>query len=326
MRSDPEPASARWFPIEFQDLLAVATAAIDEDGRLLEANAGFLRIIGVAGQPAAGFDAAQFFIQPRFSALAGAVVRSDGNVYSGLLTIGTFAGTTQTLSGHIRRLGSRLLVLVEYDVADLERLNKGVLEINQRYAEVQFALTEANFKLIQRERESRTASLTDALTGVANRRALDQSLVIEISRVARTNNKLSALMADIDHFKHVNDTYGHPIGDAVLEVFGDVLRTNTRATDVLARSGGEEFVVLMPETDLETAVGVAARICKAFAARCIEPVVGSTTASFGVAELGPGETGHALLVRVDTALYEAKCAGRNRVVADVFKTTTLATG
>jgi diguanylate cyclase (GGDEF)-like protein len=299
---------------------------MEQDGTLLEANAGFLRLIDVVGQPAAPLNAAQFFIQPRFSAFAQAVARPGGDVYRGLLTIGKVPGSTQTLSGCVRRTGSRLLLLAEHDVADLDRLNKGVLEINERYAEVQFALTESNFKLIQREQESRTASLTDPLTGVANRRSLDQSLVIEIGRVARTNNKLSALMADIDHFKRINDKYGHPIGDAVLEVFGDVLRTNTRVTDVLARSGGEEFIVLMPETDLETAVGVAARIRGAFEARRIAPVVGSTTASFGVAELGAGETGHALLKRVDKALYEAKNAGRNRVVADVFKATPIATG
>jgi diguanylate cyclase (GGDEF)-like protein len=326
MRSNPELASARWFPIEFHDLLAVATAAIDENGTLLEANAGFLRLVDAPGQTATGLNAAQFFIQPRFSALARAVARPDGEVFRGLLTIGKFPGSTQTLSGRIWRNGSRLLLLAEYDVADLERLNKSVLEINERYAGLQFALTEANFKLKQREQESRTASLVDPLTGVANRRALDQSLVTEISRVARTNKKMSALMADIDHFKSVNDTYGHPIGDAVLEEFGDVLRSNTRATDFLARFGGEEFVVLMPNTDLETAVGVAERIRKAFEARRIEPVVGSTTASFGVIELGAGETGDALLERVDKALYEAKSAGRNCVVADVFKALTFATG
>ncbi len=325
-RGNRELANARGRPVEFQDLLAVATATLDESGTLLEANAGFLRLIGAEENSAAGLYAAQFFIQPRFHALASAVARTDGTVYRGLLTIGEFPGRTQTLSGRVWRSGSRLVLLAEHDVADLERLNKSVLEINERYAEAQFSLAEANFKLQQREEESRTASLTDPLTGVANRRALDQALVAEISRVARTNRKLSAAMADIDHFKRVNDTYGHPVGDAVLEGFGDVLRTNSRPTDVLARFGGEEFVVLMPETDLETAAGVADRIRIAFETRCIEPVVGPTTASFGVAELGAAESGDGLLERVDRALYEAKSSGRNRVARSVFEAATLATG
>jgi diguanylate cyclase (GGDEF)-like protein len=111
----------------------------------------------------------------------------------------------------------------------------------------------------------------------------------------------------------VNDNYGHEVGDKVLVAFGDLLRRRTRATDIVARFGGEEFVVLMPDTDLANAFAIADRIREAFAASTIEPLPNPLTASFGVAEMAPGEQGNDLLRRADIALYDAKHSGRNRV-------------
>jgi two-component system cell cycle response regulator len=122
-------------------------------------------------------------------------------------------------------------------------------------------------------------------------------------------------MADLDHFKRVNDIYGHEAGDKVLAAFGELLRGCTRATDVVARFGGEEFVVLMPNTDLKHALATAERIRKVLASTRVEPLPDPITVSVGVAELAAAEQGDALLRRVDKALFTAKQSGRNRVIA-----------
>lgn len=158
-------------------------------------------------------------------------------------------------------------------------------------------------------------SLTDPLTNVGNRRLLDESLPKEISRAVRTGYKFCLAMADIDHFKRVNDSHGHEAGDKVLAAFGDLLRRQTRPTDIVTRFGGEEFVVMMPHTALEQALVVAERMRTELAGTLIAPLTAPVTASFGVAELLANEKGDALLHRADQALYKAKQSGRDRVVA-----------
>jgi diguanylate cyclase (GGDEF)-like protein len=302
-----------WFPPELDPLLAVAAAALDENGTLLEANAGFLNLIDKWVPQPIGTGVARFFIQPVFAILVGKNAGADGEIHRGLLTIGNFAERSRSLRGRIWRVAGRLRVLAEYDIEELERLNDTVLALNQDYASAQFALVQVNFKLQQREAQILASSLTDPLTGVGNRRRLEQALEMEIGRAERTGGALSAFIADLDHFKSVNDTFGHEAGDKVLAAFGDMLRQRTRATDIVTRFGGEEFVVLMPDTDLEKALGVAERCREAFAASHVEPLPKPATASFGVAELIAGEQGSALLRRADAALYEAKHSVRDRV-------------
>lgn len=166
----------------------------------------------------------------------------------------------------------------------------------------------------RREEEMVALSMTDPLTGVANRRLMVQALTLEVGRAERTGSKFCACMIDIDHFKHVNDVYGHETGDNVLVAFGEILRRYTRPTDVVARFGGEEFVVLLSNTTLEHGIATANRIREAFAGCRIAPMTDPVTASFGVAELASGERGEVLLHRADKALYEAKESGRNRVM------------
>jgi diguanylate cyclase (GGDEF)-like protein len=206
-----------------------------------------------------------------------------------------------------------LRLVVEHDVEELERLNDTILSLNREYAKAQLDLAQINLRLQQREAQIVAASLTDPLTGAGNRRRLEQALIAETNRADRTGAKLAAFIADLDHFKLVNDNYGHEVGDKALVAFGDLLRRRTRATDIVARLGGEEFVVLMPNTDLANAFAVADRIREAFAASPIEPLPNTLTASFGVAEMAPGEQGNELLRRADIALYDAKRSGRNRV-------------
>jgi diguanylate cyclase (GGDEF)-like protein len=168
-----------------------------------------------------------------------------------------------------------------------------------------------------RERESQAElerlSVTDALTGLYNRRHLMGTLVSETQRSRRLKRPFSVLLADVDHFKQYNDTHGHPAGDAALVRVADILRKTTRGVDCVARYGGEEFLVMLLETTVATAAIVAERIRARVAAE--EFVGGKMTVSIGVAECpAHGDTPESLIGSADAALYQAKGEGRDRVV------------
>ena len=135
-------------------------------------------------------------------------------------------------------------------------------------------------------------------------RVVDVGLGLDFREGARTVDKVVLI-----------EVFGHPAGDAVLVAFAKLLQSRSRNEDIACRLGGEEFMVLMPHTDLQHALTVAERIRSALAGTLIEPLSAPVTASFGAAELTAGETGDALLHRADRALYAAKDSGRNRVVA-----------
>jgi two-component system cell cycle response regulator len=307
-------AAGAWYPSELEPLRAVAAGALDEDGALTEANAGFRKLLSLCG-PELGRGAVitRFFVQPTFEELVRAS-DGDGELYAGMLTVGNSMGTTRTIRGRMWRRDGRLCVLAEYDVEELERLNDSFLELNREYAKAQLELAQTNLRLRQREAEIVALSLTDQLTGVGNRRRLEQAMALETARARRTGDKLAALMVDLDHFKRVNDTYGHEAGDNVLAAFGRILAKNIRPSDVAARYGGEEFVLLMPHTALAEGAATAERLREALASSRIEPLHEAMTASFGVAEFAPAESGEEFLQRIDKALYAAKESGRDRVV------------
>lgn len=171
-------------------------------------------------------------------------------------------------------------------------------------------------QLRQRNDELDRMTRTDALTGLFNRRHLDQELIRQYSIAYRNCTPIAVLLLDIDHFKKVNDTYGHPAGDFVLQEFGRRLGSEVRAGDIAGRWGGEEFLVVLPGADLPAALTVAERIRLA---TCLAPVVLdgtqiALTVSGGCA-LGPLDTPEELVARADAALYEAKVGGRNRTMA-----------
>ncbi len=162
----------------------------------------------------------------------------------------------------------------------------------------------------------RTLSATDQLTGLANRRVLMHRLVEEHARFLRSGHVYSVVMMDLDHFKNVNDTHGHGVGDQVLRGLANLLQSSQRQTDTLARTGGEEFMLLMPMTDVDGAVAHATRLCErvARAALATDAGVQHITLSLGVAEAGLDDVSADIVVsRADAALYRAKDAGRNRV-------------
>ena len=165
----------------------------------------------------------------------------------------------------------------------------------------------------ERQREA----LTDDVTGLANHRALIQVLNAELERSRRYERPLGVLFIDLDHFKAVNDSFGHDAGDGTLAAFGEVVSAALRDIDTIARWGGEEFIALLPETDLSGATAVAERICERVAEHAFGPIGGAAvTCSIGVAAFPTHGAGYdELLSRADAAMYRAKRAGRNRVVA-----------
>lgn len=159
----------------------------------------------------------------------------------------------------------------------------------------------------------RTRASTDALTVLANRSALVERGNEEVARAHRYGRPLSVVLLDVDHFKDANDRHGHAFGDEVLRVLGGLLLHQRRKTDLAARYGGDELVLLLPETAPDEAVVLAERL-RAALRRHRFPSDTTVTASFGVAGLKPGQTLAELLSGADAALYEAKRRGRDQVV------------
>lgn len=157
----------------------------------------------------------------------------------------------------------------------------------------------------------------DNLTGLFNRNKFNNLFGKEIRRGFRYNNSLSLVLFDIDLFKVVNDTYGHPIGDEVLKEIATILTQSVREHDTVVRWGGEEFLVLLPETNLEGSCRVAEKIRSAISINTLTKANLNITASFGVSMLIENDTEDSFIARTDEALYEAKKTGRNKVVSKI---------
>lgn len=166
------------------------------------------------------------------------------------------------------------------------------------------------------EYELEKQATTDSLTGIFNRGHFLKCAQIELDRAQRYNHALVLLMLDIDHFKQINDSYGHRVGDETLRQFSRLCQENLRSTDVFGRIGGEEFAILLPETDPKTAENVAQRLRQELSQLIIPTEKNSVhfTVSIGLALLRRNDDIDSLMQRADTALYQAKREGRNRVI------------
>jgi len=214
------------------------------------------------------------------------------------------------LSASFREMAQRMSQLV----CNLENM------VQVRTAE----LTEARDRLValvseldDKNQALEILSVTDRLTGLANRRKLESSLQAELLRARRYAKEFSIIMLDVDHFKDINDTFGHQTGDNVLVQLAAILRDNARETDIVGRWGGEEFLVICPETNLLVVTALAERYRQEMERSDFSPV-GQVTSSFGVTSVQEGDDLQTLVRRADEGLYRAKEAGRNRVESDQF--------
>ncbi len=247
-------------------------------------------LVALAGALLAGFAAHRFGADIR--RMVRAVRDIEAGVSGAHIPSAGSSAEMRTLAKAVRSMTRRLISAR----GQLE------LQVRQRTHELEIANAELGRQ-----------AQTDALTGLLNRRVFDPMLVRMLADARRSGRELSVLMIDADHFKRINDIHGHAVGDEVLRTMADTLRGRLRPSDVIARFGGEEFAVLLPETSPSRAL----RVAQALVARMAEhadPVWGTVTVSIGVATCGDGLTApEELLRRADEALYRAKAEGRNRV-------------
>lgn len=191
-------------------------------------------------------------------------------------------------------------------------LQRHVQELRRMNEELEQTVAERTRELVEKNRELEELSVTDRLTRLYNRLFLDRVLEREFAAAGRTGRSFALILLDLDRFKRVNDTYGHHVGDEVLITLAQILQVRVRASDVVGRWGGEEFLVVCPDTDAQGAMQVAENLRQRIEAQEF-PGVQHCTGSFGVAVYQPGDTIAAVEARADKALYAAKAQGRNRV-------------
>ncbi|MCG5529199.1 MULTISPECIES: diguanylate cyclase [Halorhodospira] len=187
-------------------------------------------------------------------------------------------------------------------------------ELEDRAAVLERMVAQRTEELEAAHEKLHRLATTDLVTGLHNRYHADEVLRNELARRARADSDLAIILLDVDHFKPINDFWGHHTGDEVLRALAAVLRERVRETDTLGRWGGEEFILICPATNLSQAISLAEDLCQRVAAQRF-PVDRDVTVSLGVTAHYAGEPGHILLERADRALYQAKAAGRNRAVA-----------
>jgi diguanylate cyclase (GGDEF)-like protein/hemerythrin-like metal-binding protein len=234
--------------------------------------------------------------------------RPSVRLLAALLTAVIVGGVWRLRSAALRKRSALLERMVEEKAGDLTRANRELADTNDALARAKQELEEANRALDQ-------LASTDRLTGAWNRRHLDQALAQETGRSRRRGEPLTLLALDLDRFKAVNDRHGHKVGDDVLAEVVQRVCAAIRVSDTLIRTGGEEFLVLLPGTGLADAVSTAERIRLAVSAAPIAPA-GTVTVSLGVAEYLPDREVSDWLERADEMLYAAKRAGRNKVLWD----------
>lgn len=298
-----------------QELTAVVVLQWDENGCVQWGNRGFWRLHNPAGHVVSGLSRVQdFLVMPSFAQLQAVHTPPGvpGPLFQGLLTLCDAQRVPHPLVGAIWRLPDKWVLVAEFDVVQLERLNAEVLTLNEELSQAQRELARANRALQVREAELRALSSTDALTGVANRRHLMERLEQVWQGAQRYQQPFTVVMADIDHFKNINDTHGHAVGDTVLRAVAQHFAATVRASDVVGRYGGEEFMVVLPNTAMDDALELAQRLRSGLHAVGFDEFPAGVRCSFGAAQWHSQEDTMASVLRAaDLALYQAKAAGRD---------------
>lgn len=233
--------------------------------------------------------------------------------------IKTNDGYAQSLANAQSRLavlpeGEQVRVIVSLLVAENERMRRDSTDLKAKLESSKRQIDSLRSSLIEAEE----FGLRDPLTGVGNRRCFDLTIQKAIEESQEQGTPLSLVMCDIDHFKRINDAFGHQVGDEIIKMFSRVIESIVRDCDTVIRYGGEEFAIILPKAFQEDARTVAERIrsqieSKKLTVRETNQKIGTMTASFGVAEHRAGEDVEMLVQRADTKLYDAKSGGRNRV-------------
>lgn len=301
------PAPFAFIPPWLDPLRAVAVAMFDSNGDLIEANEGFRFTLS----PEAESNAALRIVAPPFFALAAMQPDESGMIYSGLITLNVGHGITRAFSGTVYRRNQLFLLAAELDISAFESLSSDNERLKQELEETRKQLSKRNHTLQKMQEEIEALKRNDGLTGLANLKQLDARANEEIMRWERYRRPLALLLMDLDNFGRINDEFGREVGDELLQHVATILNSATRTLDLVARYGGQEFAVLLPETNEMGAMIVAERLRMDLEGQLILPLLRPLTASFGVALLLPDEKREAYFSRAGRAVKHSKAHGKN---------------
>jgi len=237
-----------------------------------------------------------------------------------LLSFNTTRGCLQTYQFYFYTSNNQIIALGHLDVDEIESISNELIAANQELNNLTRQLNFKNRELARANEKITELTRIDPLTQLSNRRYFSERIEDMISLANRKSQPLSLIMIDIDHFKSINDTYGHDAGDRVLQAFAGLMKINTRKEDLVSRFGGEEFIILLPFTDILQAYDFSERIRTDLSRKNLLGNGRQITASFGVSRLMPDEGSESVLKRADRALLQAKTLGRNRTVMNETQT------
>jgi len=306
-------------PIEalLADVASIAFARFTGDGVLIEANQGFLQAVEV---PQGVVRLTDLVATGQSEGFASALAARRDSPVRRYVHFAAGAGVPVSLLVSWVWDGDELLLIGEPPVAEAATTQTMLVKLNQQVSELtrdnakKSAQLERALEDLQAARESIEAlSWRDVLTGLASRRSLDEVLQREAERAQRYAQPFCVVMADVDHFKTISDSFGDAVGDQVLKAVADALTAAVRLTDVVGRYGGDEFLTMLPNSALEQARTVAERMRAGVSGTPLTFRPDPLTTSFGIAQWLPGDTAASLVERAEQALCAAKQAGRDRV-------------
>lgn len=305
--SSVNSARFAFIPPWLDPLRAVAVALFDSNGDVIEANEGFRFTL----TPEASGNVAQRIAEPPLEQLAKMLPDDTGLLYTGLITLNIGHGLTRAFAGSIFRRNQLFLLAAELDISAFESLSSENERISQELEENRKLLSKRNHALQKLQEELETIKRNDGLTGLANMKLLDSRVSEEIQRWERYRRPLALLLMDMDNFGAINDEFGREVGDELLQHVATILNGATRTLDLVARYGGQEFAILLPETNEMGAMIVAERLRMDLEDQLILPLLRPLTASFGVALLQPEEKREAFYARAGRAVRYAKSHSKN---------------
>jgi len=301
MRLRAEPNGAR-VPVVFR-----ASPHVEVEARELMRDCGISHFVSKSAEP-----------EMLLAAIRTALSGPASHPLAPRLAAGSAAARLHTLAF---RFQQRMAQLEDFNAQLNRRMSEYAAQLMSARSALEQEVTKriwAEKELTEANRQLHDKAVRDALTGLYNRRYLEESLDREVSRARRSGLPIGVMMVDIDHFKHVNDTFGHAAGDAVLRAVGQFILSLTRGEDILCRYGGEEFVLVMTHALPRAVRERAEALREGVQGLMVEHgarQIGAITVSIGIAMLpDQGESGQSVLHAADAALYEAKRAGRNCVV------------
>jgi diguanylate cyclase (GGDEF)-like protein len=296
-------------PAWAMELHAVAVAALDESGLVVESNQGFLDVVAEPGASGTGVR----LTKPGMAELRQPVAGTDGRVYAGPVIFADSQDGKCALTGNIYRAGAGWLVAAEMSVSAYRQLNSTIERLGRELEEAERTLTRRNQAVQTALAAVEALKRQDAVTGLANRKSLNDRIGEEISRWERYHRPLGLMLMEMDDLRGVNETYGREVGDELLRHVATIITRSLRATDLAVRYGDMEFAVLLPETNEIGALIVAERLRMELENQIILPMVRPLTASFGVAMLLQGEGRQELFARAERATAHSRMSGRNCV-------------